>query len=519
MKSTAKTNNMNSKIKVPWEPYKAAVGAQKTQPSNTYTNTNTSHRLPPPSSHNHHLIKYKIETNLDLFNMERPGYQFDEIDLKTINENNGLMAMSLSKSVTLEQENKEFNNKRMETKVIKNNDKCETTKLPPIQLEPSNFFDARFYPDVHFLKLASQLRKKCMPDQTGGGSSVIATKPVNVVGPLIEKKKTDAVTEASVGLTDANNPYGADKNSIKYWKQQQIQYESEIDYLKGQIGGINEQLQIQTQVNVELKKLLVASIGGEDLQYKLERLVNDKQRYEIELSNNGKIIEKLTEDLEQVSIQCDLWRSKFLASRLMNDENSTWRSFLLLLSLQNENVIRNLVQDNGLLNEKLNQALDLIVKYNNEKSGTNKFKSKNSNNFQAANLLLANLNHLCSNQIEKTKKFDFISLKQLKNHHESPKTLNESIAQHFLEQFDWLKTAAFQIDPNLKQPPTSNELSASPSEPNFTDSLEKLEKLIQRIRLTRTSTYGRLFQSANNDNETDLFLNVCNKCTGKVKVV
>ena len=76
--------------------------------------------------------------------------------------------------------------------------------------------------------------------------------------------------------------------------------------------GFYEQLQIQTQVNAELKKMLVASIGGEDMQYKLERLINDKQRYEYELTNITKDKEKLIEDLEQTRIQCDLWRSKFL---------------------------------------------------------------------------------------------------------------------------------------------------------------------------------------------------------------
>lgn len=88
-------------------------------------------------------------------------------------------------------------------------------------------------------------------------------------------------------------------------------------------SGIHEHLQIQTQVNAELKKLLVASMG-EDMQYKIERLVSDKERLTYEVSKNRDTISKLNEEIEQCSIKCDLWRSKFLACRLMSDEATTW---------------------------------------------------------------------------------------------------------------------------------------------------------------------------------------------------
>lgn len=77
--------------------------------------------------------------------------------------------------------------------------------------------------------------------------------------------------------------------------------------------GLSEHLQIQTQVNSELKKLLVASMG-EDIQYKIERLINDKERLNHELNINKEKINSLEEETEQSSIKCDLWRSKFLVS-------------------------------------------------------------------------------------------------------------------------------------------------------------------------------------------------------------
>ena len=87
--------------------------------------------------------------------------------------------------------------------------------------------------------------------------------------------------------------------------------------------GMHEHLQIQTQVNAELKNMLIASMG-EDIQYKIERLVSDKERLSYEVNTNRDTINKMNEEIEQCSIKCDLWRSKFLACRLMSDEASTW---------------------------------------------------------------------------------------------------------------------------------------------------------------------------------------------------
>jgi hypothetical protein len=183
--------------------------------------------------------------------------------------------------------------------------------------------------------------------------------------------------------------------------------------------------------------------------------------------------------------------------------------------------MKNITTDNDLLNEKLNQALDLLNKYNNSigLNNVSKFKSKNSNNFQAANLILANLNNLCKSKSIKTVDTNSVlsnTSNQFKTN-KPVKTLNESIAAQMLEQFDWLKTAAFQLDPNLSlQKPNSDDILKNM---NVIDSLDKLEKLIRRIKMTRTNLYGRLYQFFGNDNDCDLFLNVCNKCTGNVQIV
>ncbi len=69
----------------------------------------------------------------------------------------------------------------------------------------------------------------------------------------------------------------------------------------------------------------------------------------------------------------------------MSDEASTWKSFLLLLNKQNEKVLGSLVSDNSLLNEKLNEALNLLSELKPDLNIT----KRSYNNFQAANLLLA----------------------------------------------------------------------------------------------------------------------------------
>lgn len=67
-------------------------------------------------------------------------------------------------------------------------------------------------------------------------------------------------------------------------------------------------------MNRELKKLLVASVG-DDLQYHFERMAREKNQLILENEVLGRNLSQLSEQLERMSIQCDVWRSKFLASR------------------------------------------------------------------------------------------------------------------------------------------------------------------------------------------------------------
>ncbi|XP_055480679.1 golgin-45 [Psammomys obesus] len=91
--------------------------------------------------------------------------------------------------------------------------------------------------------------------------------------------------------------------------------------------GLSNQLRVQTEVNRELKKLLVASVG-DDPQYHFERLAREKNQLILENEALGRNTAQLSEQLERMSIQCDVWRSKFLASRVMADELTNFRVVL-----------------------------------------------------------------------------------------------------------------------------------------------------------------------------------------------
>lgn len=187
-----------------------------------------------------------------------------------------------------------------------------------------------------------------------------------------------------------------------------------------------------------------------------------------------------------------------------------------MLNAQNEKIIKNLLEDNDLLNLKVNQALDLLISFrekrDNSKAKQSPHKNKQLNNLQAINLILSNL---CSmNQIDKTNgsnlfteinsKFINLNLKK------KSKTLNEMMAEQVLEQFDWVKHA---VQLNSTSLPTNQ---SSANNLNLINSLDNLEHLIKKIKQNRCTKFSRLYQP---DGDTELMLNVCKKCSGQIQQV
>ncbi|CAH1270104.1 BLZF1 [Branchiostoma lanceolatum] len=102
--------------------------------------------------------------------------------------------------------------------------------------------------------------------------------------------------------------------------------ESEINRSASEV-----ELGIQSEVNKELKKLLVASVGS-DLQYQFERMAREKAQLSVDYDNVVQQHADLAEEVERLSIQCDVWRSKFLGSRtqvsqLIDLRNAIYQQF------------------------------------------------------------------------------------------------------------------------------------------------------------------------------------------------
>ena len=52
---------------------------------------------------------------------------------------------------------------------------------------------------------------------------------------------------------------------------------------------------------------------------RLEEMTSDKAQFDTTLKNLERHLEETSEELNKVSIECDVWRSKFLASRFVTE--------------------------------------------------------------------------------------------------------------------------------------------------------------------------------------------------------
>ncbi|XP_031954486.1 golgin-45 isoform X2 [Corvus cornix cornix] len=163
---------------------------------------------------------------------------------------------------------------------------------------------------------------------------VVPTKNAKVAKSVGHKGDT---FHQSDGATDPQKEQIELKNAIEKLKN------SEKRLLQDK-EGLSNQLRIQTEVNRELKKLLVASVG-DDLQYHFERMAREKNQLILENEVLGRNMAQLSEQLERMSIQCDVWRSKFLASRVMADELTNTRAILQRQTRDAQSAIQDLLNE------------------------------------------------------------------------------------------------------------------------------------------------------------------------------
>lgn len=113
----------------------------------------------------------------------------------------------------------------------------------------------------------------------------------------------------------------------KQWETEKNALENDIKNLRETNSHLENQLKFQAQVNSELKTLLVAAVG-EDLETRVQHLTEDKLQLARALLNSASHLTSHQEQLEWLSGQCEVWRSKFLASSLMVEELARWKSAL-----------------------------------------------------------------------------------------------------------------------------------------------------------------------------------------------
>lgn len=146
--------------------------------------------------------------------------------------------------------------------------------------------------------------------------------------------------------------------------------EEQMAQLKKDKTNLEGQLSVQSQVNTELKRLLVASVG-EEVQGRVQCLTEDKARMAGMIRRYSEKVDRDYEEKERIGIQCDVWRSKFLASSMMVDELVGMRVALAHKLEEAEEALKVLLAEHDLarqstlnmyrMNKQLREAFDPLA--------------------------------------------------------------------------------------------------------------------------------------------------------------
>lgn len=136
-----------------------------------------------------------------------------------------------------------------------------------------------------------------------------AVRPIIPTKKLGSHKNKIFVTGRPRGFSSSSDQTESDVKVVT-----KIEEGEEFVKLRLENDELEKQLKLQVQINGELKNLLVAAVG-EDMETRVNCLAEDKQHLAQKLINTARNLSTHQEQVEWLASQCEVWRSKFLASR------------------------------------------------------------------------------------------------------------------------------------------------------------------------------------------------------------
>lgn len=179
------------------------------------------------------------------------------------------------------------------------------------------------------------------------------------------------------------------------WEKQKEEYEKDLKNLLESNACLENQLKFQAQVNSELKTLLVAAVG-EDLESRVQHLTEDKLQLARALLNSANHLTSHQEQTEWLSGQCEVWRSKFLASSLMVEELARWKSALTQRLHDYQEISKHLLEDFNRINRQNLQVYNNLSKIAQHLSLDCQKSQSNTNNLFLAKANMEISDKLCN---------------------------------------------------------------------------------------------------------------------------
>ncbi|XP_071451262.1 golgin-45 isoform X3 [Hetaerina americana] len=143
------------------------------------------------------------------------------------------------------------------------------------------------------------------------------------------------------------------------WEEERKKMNDQITQLKDERDQLEAQLKFQAQVNGELKTLLVAAVG-EDLESRVHHLTEDKAHLSRALLSSARRLSTHREQTEWLASQCEVWRSKFLASSIMVEELARWKAAFSQRASDLQEALNRLLEERASIKEGLFKTYSFI---------------------------------------------------------------------------------------------------------------------------------------------------------------